>query len=220
VYGASGRLFRGTHEQLREIAPVHAIDRPRAIVPSVRDQHDHMPAQAASPQLSEAEAERQRRALAAYARPRPPTGQRWTRIAASAVMSRELLILQDTDPVSRAWRQLDQHRFAQAPVVNAAHVLVGLVTLSGLARLFTRTQFDERGPARGSIAGQPLSTCMLTPVPSVAAEADLRRVAGLLLESALPGLPVVDEDGRVKGFVSRSDILRAVLDDTAIDQWG
>ena len=61
---------------------------------------------------------------------------------------------------------------------------------------------------------------MLTPVPSVAAEADLRRVAGLLLESALPGLAVVDEDGRVTGFVSRSDILRVVLDDTSIDQWG
>ena len=36
VYGASGRLFRGTLEQLRQVAPVHSVDRTRAIVLSCR----------------------------------------------------------------------------------------------------------------------------------------------------------------------------------------
>jgi CBS domain-containing protein len=33
-------------------------------------------------------------------------------------------------------------------------------------------------------------------------------------------LPVVDDAGRVQGLVARTDILRAVLDDTTVDQWG
>lgn len=220
VYGASGRLFRGTLEQMRQVAPVHAVDRPRAIEPVWRDEQAGFPPSPLPASHPEPDVLRQREALAAYARPRPPTGQRWTRIPVGDVMSREVLTLVDTDPVSRAWRQMDQHHFGQAPVVNAARVLVGMVTLSQLAKLYTNNQFEARDSARRSIAGQTLASCMLTPVPSVSAEADLRRAAVLLLESTLPGLPVVDEDGRVTGFVSRSDILRAVLDDTTIDQWG
>ncbi len=216
VYGASGRLFRGTLEQLRELAPVHPVDRTRVVERVWRDEQPPM----APPHHTEADSPRHREALAAYARPRPPAGQRWTGMPVGEVMSRDVLILRDSDPVSRAWRQLDQHGVGQAPVVNAADVLVGMVTMTLLAKLYTSSQFEERMPARRSIAGQTLAGCMLTPVPSVAGEADLRRVAGLLLESALPGLAVVDEDGRVTGFVSRSDVLRVVLDDTSIDQWG
>jgi CBS-domain-containing membrane protein len=61
---------------------------------------------------------------------------------------------------------------------------------------------------------------MATPVPSVAPESDIRRVAQVLLDTGLPGLPVVDEQGRVSGFVSRSDILRAVVTDPPLDLWG
>jgi CBS domain-containing protein len=42
----------------------------------------------------------------------------------------------------------------------------------------------------------------------------------VLLESGLPGLPVVDEQGRVIGFISRSDILRAVVTEPPLDLWG
>lgn len=218
VYGSSGRLFRGTLEQLRQVSPVHAVDRARAVEPVWRDE---LGADRGAPLSPHADAEhpRSREAMAAYARPRPPAGRRWTLTPVAKIMTREVLTLSDTDTVSRAWQLLDQKRFGQAPVVNADHVLVGMVTLAGLALLYTHSQFEERALARQFIAEQPLSACMSTPVPSVAAEADLLRVASLLLESALPGLPVVDEEGRVTGFISRTDILRAVLDDSSIDQW-
>jgi CBS domain-containing protein len=61
---------------------------------------------------------------------------------------------------------------------------------------------------------------MSTPVPSVAPSTDIRRVARVLLDTGLPGLPVVDEQGLVVGFVSRSDILRAVVTEPPLDLWG
>jgi CBS domain-containing protein len=60
---------------------------------------------------------------------------------------------------------------------------------------------------------------MWTPVPAVAEETDIRRVARVLLDTHLPGLPVVSEDGAVTGFVSRTDILRAVVHDPPLDLW-
>jgi CBS domain-containing protein len=214
VYGASGRLFRGTLEQLRQIGPVHAVDRTRTTEPLAHDGRSSPALPPPDPSLHHAEAHRD--AIVAYAPPALLPGQRWGARSAGEVMSHEVLVLRDTDSASRAWRQLEQRHVGQAPVVNADGVLVGLVTLPRLARLVTGSQFEERGAA----AALPLSDCMLTPVPSVATAADLRRVAGLLLESELPALPVVDDAGRVLGLVARSDILRAVLDDVAVDQWG
>ena len=60
---------------------------------------------------------------------------------------------------------------------------------------------------------------MWTPVPSVAPDADIRHVARVLLDTGLPGLPVVDDHGAVIGFISRSDILRAVVADPPLDLW-
>jgi CBS domain-containing protein len=66
---------------------------------------------------------------------------------------------------------------------------------------------------------QPVVDVMWTPVPSVSPDTDIRRVARVLLDTGLPGLPVVDEEGKVTGFVSRSDILRAVVADPPLDLW-
>ncbi len=66
---------------------------------------------------------------------------------------------------------------------------------------------------------QPVSSVMLSPVPAVSEDTDLRRVARVLLDTHLPGLPVVAEDGQVAGFISRSDILRAVVHDPPLDLW-
>ena len=214
VYGASGRLFRGTLEQLRQIGPVHSVDRTRSVEPVWRDERDDSPSPPPA-HRAEPESGRHREAMAAYARPRPPAGLRWSTTPVGDVMRRDVFTLAATDLVADAWQQLAQRRFAQAPVVNPEGVLVGLVAMSRLAALLPGSAV-----ARPGIGAVRIADAMLTPVAGVAAEADLRRVAGLLLEAALPALPVVDDDGRVIGLVTRGDVLRAVLADSAIDQWG
>jgi CBS domain-containing protein len=57
-------------------------------------------------------------------------------------------------------------------------------------------------------------------VPSTAPGTDLRRVAALPLDTGLPGVPVADDSGDVLGFVSRTDLLRALATDPPLDLWG
>ena len=40
------------------------------------------------------------------------------------------------------------------------------------------------------------------------------------MDTGLPGLPVTDAEGVLLGFVSRTDILRAVAADPPLDMWG
>ncbi|HMZ87367.1 MAG TPA: CBS domain-containing protein, partial [Giesbergeria sp.] len=68
-------------------------------------------------------------------------------------------------------------------------------------------------------ARRPVSAVMVTPVPTVAPDTDVRRLASVLLDTGLPGLPVTDEAGIPVGFVSRTDILRAVAADPPLDLW-
>jgi CBS domain-containing protein len=66
---------------------------------------------------------------------------------------------------------------------------------------------------------QPVTAVMWSPVPSTAPDTDLRRVAALLLDTGLPGVPVADRSGAVIGFVSRTDLLRALATDPPLDLW-
>ena len=68
--------------------------------------------------------------------------------------------------------------------------------------------------------GFPRNSCAWTKgVYAAARRLRLRRVAAVLLDTGLPGLPVTDEAGVLSGFISRTDILRAVAADPPLDLW-
>ncbi|WP_296448178.1 HPP family protein [Rhodoferax sp. UBA5149] len=224
VYGVSGQLFRGSLEQLRQIGAVGAVARGNAVQAVGRDGQDPS---SSSPGAFTARAEHpapsdeaHRSALAAYAQTQRVALPRHPLSRVDALMSRPVITIPDSSTVLQAWQILARHGVGQAPVVNSDATLVGLLSRADLLR-------PERLPTPGSNAlvwrallAQSVSDIMSTPVPSVAADTDIRRVARVLLDTGLPGLPVVDEQGLVTGFVSRSDILRAVVTDPPLDLWG
>jgi CBS domain-containing protein len=220
VYGAAGRVFRGTLEQMRRhVDKVHAADRVRAIEPAARDGHDGAVREAVEYGAPTATPQ-QRSAITAYETTRqPPVQQGWYDRAVADVMSRTVLSLPVDASVHDAWQQLQHQGRGQAPVVNAQGILVGMLTRADLVRFGPWPDSDAGRKALADWRTQVVETCMLTPAPSVAAQTPLRHAAGALLESGLPGLPVVDDDGRVIGFVSRGDILQAALRDAGLDAW-
>lgn len=223
VYGVSGQLFRGSMEQLRKIGVVGALARTTPIRSLRRDVHGpHIGASEAIAETLSATPtdEVHRDAVAAYtqARQHVPARQPLTRV--DALMSTEVITLSDTMTVLNAWQLLAAHGIGQAPVVNASAMLVGLLTRADLIKPDQLPPPDSSAVAWRALLAQSVLDIMRTPVPSVTPDADIRRVARVLLEMDLPGLAVVDDAGLVIGFVSRSDILRAVVTDPPLDLWG
>ena len=136
----------------------------------------------------------------------------------SDVMSSAPLSVQPAARVNDAWQTLAEHRVAQAPVVDVLGRVVGLLLRADMAPL---DLLPEPGAVQQAIdlARRPVSEVMVSPIPTVSADTELRRVAAVLLETGLPGLPVTDEAGVLSGFISRSDILRAVAADPPLDLW-
>ena len=48
---------------------------------------------------------------------------------------------------------------------------------------------------------------------------DIRRIALAMLERNVDGVPIVNDDGLLLGFVSRSDILNAVVSEPPLSVW-
>lgn len=223
VYGVSGELFRGSMEQLRRIGPVGALARTRAIRPLGRDAHGpHIGSPEAIAEALSAPPvdEVHRDAVAAYTQAQQPIQARQPLTRVDALMSTEVITLPDSMTVLNAWQLLAEHGIGQAPVVNASDMLVGLLTRTDLINQEQLPTPDSAAVAWRALLAQSVLDIMRTPVPSVTPDADIRRVARVLLEMDLPGLAVVDDAGLVIGFISRSDILRAVVTDPPLDLWG
>jgi CBS-domain-containing membrane protein len=157
--------------------------------------------------------------IAAYLSAGQSTAPRHPLTRVQEVMSANAITVRADDAVQAAWQALAEHGVGQAPVVDGRGMLVGLLSRAELLSLERLPHADANALAWRALLMQPVSSLMWTPVPAVAAETDIRRVARVLLETHLPGLPVTDEEGRVTGFVSRTDILRAVVNNPPLDLW-
>jgi len=226
VYGTAGRLFRGSLEQLRQVGGVGALKRTHGVWAVGRDGRD-LPAEAQgaftealSQSTGAGHDDGHRNPLAAYTDTLDAHLPRHPLSTVRDLMSNSIITLPDSASVLQAWQVLSDNNVGQAPVVDAAGHLVGLLTRADLLKPERLPTPDSHALVWRALMQQNVTKIMWTPVPGVAADSDIRRVAGVLLDTGLPGLPVVDEQGVVSGFISRSDILRAVVADPPLDLWG
>lgn len=224
IYSMAGRTFRGSLEELRRVGPITRAARASAIGPFGTDPQDKKPSRfsdlkpAPEPPPPPVDVAH-RTALAAYEQTSNPGLPRHPLTRVDVLMSTDVITITDSSTVEQAWQILSQNNLGQAPVVDARSLLVGLFTRADLLRPDQMPGPESHAQAWAEMLIRSVSDVMWTPVPSVSSDSDIRRVASVLLDSGLPGLPVADDEGRVIGFVSRSDILRAVVSDPPLDLW-
>ena len=216
VFGINGPMYQGGADRLSHITSVRGVQRPsglRAGASGVEGQEAHI----RNPQSSLSA--RAQGAVAAYlGTEQGPKEERHQIYRVSDVMTRGAVTLTPDLRVEQAWQVLAEKKIAQAPVLDAQGIVVGLLLRADMGPL---ELLPEPGALHKAIAlaKRTVQEVMITPVPAVAEDTDLRRVTHVLLETGLPGLPVTDDLGHLSGFVSRTDILRAVVSEPPLDLW-
>jgi CBS domain-containing protein len=76
----------------------------------------------------------------------------------------------------------------------------------------------EHGRLRDLLAKR-VSEVMTTPVVSADPVTDIRRIANVMLTHDADGVPIVNDSAALVGFVSRSDVLRAVVAEPPLSLW-
>lgn len=204
LYGLHGPVFTDPLEAMNRIHPANRVSGVQPIDPDAGAGARGVGAMAPGAQDQ---------AILAYRRAHGDL-ERGPLYHASEVMNKPVITLKATDAVARAWRLLRDQRIHQAPVVDAANQLVGIVSERDLL-----TAIDIEGDLVIETLRRQVQDVMTTPVAAAAATTDIRHIAAVMLANSVDGVPIADERGRLIGFVSRSDILRAVVTDPPLSLW-
>ena len=113
-----------------------------------------------------------------------------------------------------AQRYFLEQKLQQMPVMNAQQHIVGMLSLEDLLQ-FIIIDDDQTQYVGGKRVADAMSREVITADPV----SDIRRVAQVMLEYHLDAVPIVDEQDALIGIVSRSDILRAVMNDPPLTMW-
>lgn len=206
IYGVTGQVFSGT---LEEMIRVRALARARSARAIAREGEDPgVEAIAASSSRPREEAVRSYRAML------PREMERGPLYHADQIMQREVISISADDDVAQAWRILRDRGIHQAPVLADDAQLVGIVSERDLLTAIN----VEAGQVVEFFARQ-VRDVMTTPVVAAEPVTDIRRIAAVMLEQRVDGIPITGKTGRLVGFVSRSDILRAVVIDPPLSLW-
>lgn len=135
------------------------------------------------------------------------------------VMTKDVVTASTTMDIHEAARLLSDHRISGMPVVNDDKRVIGVISEADILFLtgintehkfkdILRRLLGEPVPARkvGETVGDIMS---MPPITALAAD-DVRQVAAVLDERRIKRLPVVDDEGRLIGIISRADIVRAM----------
>jgi CBS domain-containing protein len=204
VYGITGQVFSGTLEAMNRL---HALSKARASRPVTQDGEE--------PEVMTHPVGRSHEeAVRAYLTMLPHDIERGPLYHAGQIMERNVITVLDSDDVARAWRVLRDHSIHQAPVLNDNAQLVGIVSERDLL-----TAINIDGGQIVESLNRKVRDVMATPVVTASPVTDIRRIASVMLDNGVDGAPITNDNGRLVGFVSRSDILRAVVTDPPLSLW-
>ena len=204
VYGIRGPTFSGP---LEELLRVNALAR-TAGIRKIAAKGDELSITANSgTKPHEA-------AIKAYQAVIQPDVERGPLYHASEIMTHQVVSLQDEDDVAKAWQIFRDHHIHEAPVLNAEQKLVGIVSERDLL-----TTIDIDNGKVIDAMHRKVKDVMTSPVVAAEGVTDIRRIAKVMVEQAVDGVPIVNDNHVLIGFISRTDILNAVVTDPPLSLW-
>jgi CBS domain-containing protein len=145
--------------------------------------------------------------------------RRWAR-RVSDVMTTSVVTVDRITPYQEIDRLLTEHRISGVPVLKMGREVAGVVTEADL--LAAEDETNRRARMASSVGRRRLwhnqphvnltaGTMMTAPAITVGPDATIPAAARLMNTHHIRRLPVVDEDGKLVGIVSRRDLLSVFL---------
>jgi CBS domain-containing membrane protein len=141
------------------------------------------------------------------------------RVSVRDVMTKNVITISDDADLSEVTNLLSENRISGLPVVDRENRVIGVITeadVLSMAGMQKEHAFKDiirhilGEPLPGNKKTKSLRNAMSSPAITTGSDADIREVAVTLDERRIKRLPVVDEQGKLIGVISRADIVRAI----------
>lgn len=126
--------------------------------------------------------------------------------SAKDFMVSKLVTLPPGMDVLEAVGVLLKYRVSGAPVTDSAGTFLGVFSEKCAMHVILDAAYDQ-------LPSHEVRAFMDTDPKTISPETDLLTIAQVFLLTPFRRLPVLDEDGRLLGQVSRRDVMRAAMDD-------
>ena len=130
----------------------------------------------------------------------------------STIMSTELKSVAPDDPVARIDELFREHRIHHVPVVSKDENVLGVISKSDflyLLRGFTDNETD-RFRKQAMLRAFKVEEIMTKEVTTIHQDTPIKKAVELLAENRFRSLPVIDDQGIIRGIVTTHDIVDLV----------
>lgn len=124
-------------------------------------------------------------------------------ITVKEYMSANVVTFSPNDDVLEAIHTLVERRISGSPVVDGAGNIVGMLSEKDCLKVALEAGYNEG-------MGGKVSQYMTRDVETVDTETSIVEVARAFIDNPYKRYPVVDEEDRLVGQISRADVLRAI----------
>lgn len=134
--------------------------------------------------------------------------RKWGDVQCSHIMSRDVVAIGRRDSVDEAWARLALHKVKALPVVETDGTLAGIVSLHDF--FIGHSAPDPRKMPVMSTA-RYVEDIMTRKVRAARPEQLMVDLVGLFSDGGLHHMPVVDDQNRVVGMITQSDVVAALF---------
>ncbi|WP_156820824.1 HPP family protein [Dasania marina] len=197
-------------ETLARDKTVQAIEKPAATSAISKEQEVPIPKQPPKQNPAQPNADK----LAHHYQENKQASQqrRQPAVFATQIMTRPAIAMNDQESIYSASLLLKRQRFHHLPIINKNGELIGIVT----DRDMMRFSLDNSLADLRSIT---VSRIMNKKVITAAEETEIRSIADVMCRQNISAMPITDQNRRLIGIVSSTDILRTLVHQAPLELW-
>ncbi|MDH5377060.1 MAG: CBS domain-containing protein [Gammaproteobacteria bacterium] len=140
-------------------------------------------------------------------------------VLARDIMKSPVVTLSAEMTILEAWQVFRAKRYRYIPVVDEKQQVVGLLSDRDLLRYAAlegrKPPFNDASP-EAFLSIEPL---YLKKVLTATPETQIREIARVLIEQRKGVMPIVDANAHMVGIITRSDILRTIVNQAPLELW-
>jgi len=145
--------------------------------------------------------------------------ERGPALHAYQIMTSPVVTLYRETTITQAWTLFRERRFRHVPIITRDRKIYGILSDRDLLRYAAVSGKIPPYADNAPEASTDITSLIKTRVITASQDTEIRQIARILFEQRVGVMPIVSESGALDGIITRSDILRTLVNHAPLELW-